>query len=373
MADFGEKTERPTDKRKRESAGKGDVIQSRELGIALVTGAALAWLTLTGKQSITALKLLMISGLTINAETIAHFDPVTAITALESLIVPMMLGLFGVTCAAAAGGAAMLGSLGFRAGAMRFQFSRINPYAGLKRMFGLQGIIELGKSVLKVVLLGAIGYWLVIAFVQKSPLLMRTDIEAGIGAAGQNIMVSLLIASGGLFVIALIDAPIQYFRRLKRLMMSRQEVKDEQRQSEGAPEQKSAMRRAQYAVLQNSARKAIAEASVVLTNPTHFAVALRYLPGKDAAPIVVARGRGAVAQAMRELAGKAAVPLLNYPELTRAIYFTSRTGSAIREDLYMAVATILGFIFNLDQQISEHVPDVVVPPGARFDAQGRPI
>ena len=121
--------------------------------------------------------------------------------------------------------------------------------------------------------------------------------------------------------------------------MSKQELKDEHKQTEGSPELKAALRRRQHETARNSARRALAEATVVLTNPTHFAVALRYRPGEDAAPIVVARGRGATAEAIRELAGEHEVPLLSYPQLARALYYTSRTGQMIREDLYMAVAT----------------------------------
>jgi flagellar biosynthetic protein FlhB len=112
----------------------------------------------------------------------------------------------------------------------------------------------------------------------------------------------------------------------------------------------------------------------VLTNPTHFAVALRYRPGFDAAPIVVARGRGATAEAIRALAGESGVPILNYPQLARAIYYTARAGQVIREDLYIAVATILAFVFNLDAALAEGIdpPRVDVPAAARFDEAGRP-
>jgi flagellar biosynthetic protein FlhB len=126
-------------------------------------------------------------------------------------------------------------------------------------------------------------------------------------------------------------------------------------------------------VLRGSARSAVAEATVVLTNPTHFAVALRYRPGEDMAPIVVARGRGATAEAIRELAKDSKVPVLSYPQLARAIYFTARTGQIIREDLYLAVASVLAFVFNLDAAAAAGAlqPAVEVPKGARFDEKGR--
>jgi flagellar biosynthesis protein FlhB len=156
--------------------------------------------------------------------------------------------------------------------------------------------------------------------------------------------------------------------------MTKQEVKDEHKQTEGSPELKAALRRRQHETARNSARSAIAEATVVLTNPTHFAVALRYRAGEDAAPIVVARGRGATADAIRELAAEHEVPMLSYPQLTRALYYTARPGQPIREDLYLAVATVLAFVFNLETALAAGTPQpqVEVPPGARFDARGRP-
>ena len=174
--------------------------------------------------------------------------------------------------------------------------------------------------------------------------------------------------------IAMIDVPAQFLQRIKRLRMTRDEIKEEHKQTEGSPEAKAAVRRRQREVARASARGAIAEATVVLTNPTHFAVALRYRPNEDAAPIVVARGRGATAEAIRELAGEHNVPLLSYPQLTRALYYTSRTGQVIREDLYLAVATILAFVFNLETALATGTPQpaVEVPVGARFDAGGRP-
>jgi flagellar biosynthesis protein FlhB len=127
--------------------------------------------------------------------------------------------------------------------------------------------------------------------------------------------------------------------------------------------------------LMGSARKAVTEATVVLTNPTHFAVALRYRPGIDVAPMVVARGRGETALAIRALATEQSVPTLEYPQLARAIYFTTRAGHGITEDLYIAVATILAFVFNIERALSEGAsqPVIVVPPARQFDEDGKRI
>lgn len=373
MADSSQKTEKPTDKRKRDSAEKGDVLQSRETAVALVTGAAMVWLFAMGPQAVQSLRLMVGEGLTLQQADIATFDPYDAITHLALMVAPMLLGLLVVTLIAAVASTALLGSFGFRTSAWAFKGERINPLAGLKRMFGMNGVIELGKSIAKVVALGAIGYWLVLAFLHSVTALGQLPFEVAITTIGHEMMIALLLATSGLFIIALIDAPVQFLRRMQRLMMSRQDIKDEHRQSEGAPEQKAAVRRRQHAVLNGSVRQAVAEATLVLTNPTHFAVALRYRPGMDAAPVVVARGRGVIAAAVRELADAASVPILSYPQLTRALYFTSRTGETIREDLYLAVATVLGFVLNVERAMSENAPPVEVPPGARFDAEGRLI
>jgi flagellar biosynthetic protein FlhB len=145
------------------------------------------------------------------------------------------------------------------------------------------------------------------------------------------------------------------------------------RQSDGAPELKQAQRQRAHDILSGSARKAVSDATVVLTNPTHFSVALRYRPGVDAAPVVVARGRGDVALSIRELARGANVPLLEYPQLTRAIYFTARAGRVIPDELFVAVATVLAFVFQLERMVAEGhgQPVVDVPPTHRFDPDGR--
>jgi flagellar biosynthetic protein FlhB len=183
----------------------------------------------------------------------------------------------------------------------------------------------------------------------------------------------VLLMAGALAFIALIDVPVQKLQRTRKLKMTKQEVKDEHKQSEGSPEVKGHIRMKQREIARAGVRKAMGEATMVLTNPTHFAVALRYDQSKDAAPVVLARGRDATAEAIRELARELDVPMLSYPELTRALYYTTRAGQFVREDLYLAVATVLAFVFNLDAaRAAGHAPPPVeVPPQARFDTEGR--
>ena len=154
--------------------------------------------------------------------------------------------------------------------------------------------------------------------------------------------------------------------------MTKQQVKDELRQTDGAPELKQSIRARQQELAMSSARKGVAEANVVLTNPTHFAVAIRYRPGLDAAPVVVARGRGDIAMAIKAMAREQNVISLQYPQLTRAIYFTTLTGRAISEDLYAALAAILAFVFQLEAALDKNLlqPSVEVPITMHFDQDG---
>jgi len=178
------------------------------------------------------------------------------------------------------------------------------------------------------------------------------------------------VMAGGLVVIAMIDVPLQAFQLLAKLRMSKDEVKDEHKEAEGNPENKAHLRQRQREILKGGFRKAMGEAHVVLTNPTHFSVALRYDAGKDQVPVVVAKGRGATALAIRELAGEMQVPVLEYPTLARGIYYTSKEGQEIRDDLYLAVATVLAFVFGVNQAAGGIQPLVTVPDTARFDENG---
>ncbi|MEA1015956.1 flagellar type III secretion system protein FlhB [Sphingosinicella sp. LY1275] len=368
-----QKTEQPTDKRRRDAAQKGDVLQSKELATALVMLAGAAWMALAGPMLVGTLETMLIDGLTFDAGDIRNFEPRDAALRLAGIAIVPLITLFALTILAAIGSSAMLGSFGFRTGAFAPKPEKLNPLSGLKRIFGVQGVIELVKSLAKVCVLGAVGYWLLNDQFNQMMGLASSDVRPAIVTLGNTFILAVLAMALALALIALIDVPAQIFQRGGRLRMSKQEVKDESKQTDGSPELKAAIRRRQHEVLRGSARTAVQEATVVLTNPTHFAVALRYRPGTDAAPIVVARGRGATAAAIRELAGEHEVPVLSYPQLARAIYYTARTGQVIREDLYMAVATVLAFVFNLDRIVAEGgiQPDIEVPTGARFDEKGR--
>jgi len=371
--DHDQKTEAPTGKRLQQAADRGDVVQSRELGTAFTMFAGAAWIVLAGPWMIGACEKMLEQGLSFGTDDIVNFNPSRAILSLVAMVVLPLATLFAFTAAAAVGTPAMLGSLGFRWSAIGFKAGKLNPIAGFSRLFGIQGLVEFGKAFAKVVVLGGIAYWLLRGRWSEIMGLGRQDIVAALGDIGNIFRLTVLVMAVALGAIAGIDLPIQIIRRNARLRMTKQEVKDEHKENEGSPEMKGHIKGKQRAILSASARKAVKEATVILTNPTHFAVALRYRPGFDAAPVVLAKGADETAQAIRELANDNAVPMLSYPQLTRAIYYTSRPGEIIREDLYIAVATILAFVFNLDRAMAEGVsqPVVDVPPEARFDANGK--
>lgn len=365
----GDKTEQPTPKRLRDAARDGDVLQSRDVSTALVIGVGVFWAAISGKAVVGALQEMLRNMLRFDG---ADFEPGVAVAeAVRAIIVPLG-ALLALTVVASILAPALLGSLAFRQNAIAPKWSRVDPAAGLKRMFGTQGLAELAKSLAKVLLVGGgciaalyAGRWALIGLAASDPF-------AASAQAGQ--MINRALAVGGLMlgIVALIDIPLQTMRRNKRLAMTRDEVTRENREAEGSPELKRERRSRQYMLATLSARTAMKDATVVLTNPTHFAVALRYRPETDAAPIVVARGADEAAAAIRDLAKGNEIPCLEYPVLARAVYFTSKPGERVREDLYLAIATVLAFVMNLEAALAagRRPPDVDVPPDMRFGSDG---
>ena len=270
----------------------------------------------------------------------------------------------------------LLSQLGFGRGRwvaanLKAKGQRINPMSGLKRMFGPQGLVEMGKGLLKVALLGSIAAVWWYSSYESLLGLGRGNLSQQLTTAWGAIISLFVALCGGLVVIAAVDLPIQWVRRNKKLKMSFQEVKDENKESEGSPEAKGARRQRQRDIAAGSVSGAMREAQFVITNPTHFAVALTYDPEKASAPIVLAKGRGDKALAMKELAREFGLPTLEYPQLARSVYFTSRERQMICEDLYGAIAAVLAYVLSLKRGELPPLPAIEVPVALRFDADGR--
>jgi len=369
----GEKTHAPTAKRLKEAAENGDVLRSKDLAVAVTMLLAAAFLTTGGPWILNGLRQVMRIGFMWDRTAIDDFNPArlaaTALwlTAPPVLVLGLMMGAMAIITqlGPSPGGRFMMGNVAPK-------FSRLNPMSGFKRMFGPTGWIEVGKGLLKLTLLGGIAWsW---AGSRVEPMLQL----GAVGLAGQldfawDALTSLLFQlSGGLIVIALFDFPVQWIRRMRRLRMSLEEIKEENKQQEGSPEAKGAQKRRQRQIAMGAIATAMAKAQFVVTNPTHFAVALAYDPEVASAPFVVAKGRGEKALAIRELAGERALPCLEFPGLARAIYYTTREQQMIREELYIAVAAVLSFIYALKRGEARPAPTVDVPADLRFDGDGRP-
>ena len=268
-----------------------------------------------------------------------------------------------------------VGGMIFSTKALSFKGSKLDPIKGMKKIIGIKGLVELGKAVLKIVLLFGISLY-VINFMLPGLLNIPNGSLANaldqMKYAFPKLLGSLLIA---LFIIAVIDYFWQSYTHTKELKMSRQDQKDEYKQTEGSPEVKQKIRRMQMETAANSnkqreAVKDVSEATAVITNPTHFAIALKYEVGDSGAPKVLAMGRGKIAEDIMKKASEHKVTVFQSPILARALYYTSNIGDEISEKLYTAVAIALAYIYRLDQGEALIEPTIEVPDDLKFDEFG---
>jgi len=369
----GEKTFAPTQKRREDAAKKGDVLRSKEFATASATGAGGLALWGMGAWMSEELGQVARAGFTFDRAALDGFTPGALVgdAALAALPPVIALGLIVATVTTAS--QMLLGQDGrFVAGNAAFKASRINPLSGFKRILGWHGLIELGKGLAKLAMLGGIAWFWAKDRMPELLVLGTLPLEAQLGVALEaftSLVSALLI---GLVAIAAIDYPLQRFQRDKRLKMSLQDMKEENKQSEGSPEMKSARRQRQRDLARGGVAKAMNEAQFIIVNPLHFAVALTYDPARAPAPLLLAKGRGETALAMREIAAETGLPVLEYPTLARAIYFTTRPNQMVREELYVALASLVAFVLALKRGQRPRRPSVEVPQALRFDGDGRP-
>jgi flagellar biosynthesis protein FlhB len=341
----GEKTEAPTPKKLKEGREQGQVARSSDLGAWLGVGAAA--LLLPGVASATKDAVLTaMSGLDAVA---ADPDPARALAAFTGALGDCAIALAplgGVTVAVAIGATAAQGGLHLATKAAKPQFSRLNPWKGLKRIAGPNAWWEGLKALLKTVVLGIVLWRVVVDLVPHlvgSGSLPLTATLQSVGGGTTDLVRSAVVAG---LVIAAVDFVVQKRRIGKQLKMSRKEIQDEHKQSEGDPLLKGAIRSKQMAMSRNRMMSEIAKADVVLVNPTHVAVALRYDPAKGA-PRVVAKGAGAVAAKIRERAAEHRVPMVEDVPLARALHKACEIGQEIPSETFAAIAQVLAFVMRL--------------------------
>lgn len=343
-----DRTEQPTPKRLEDARRKGDVPRSRELTMTTVMLSGAAAILLLAGSSGERLVEGFRAGFSI--ERNAAFDPSLMVDALGAGILSGLLAvapLAAVLVAAALGGAALLGGWSFSMQAAAFRAERMSPVKGIKRIFSAHALNELAKAIAKFALVAAFAALWLWRSMDELLALGFQAVEPAIADAARLAVTSLLVVSASLLLVAAADVPFQLMSYRKKLRMTRTEVRDELKETEGRPEVKSRIRSLQQQAATRRMMDAVPEADVVIVNPTHFAVALRYVDSRMRAPRVVAKGRGHVAARIRELAEQHGVPLFSAPPLARALFRSTPVGEEIPALLYTAVAQVLAYVYEL--------------------------
>jgi flagellar biosynthetic protein FlhB len=345
-----DKTEDPTDKRVRDSREKGETARSKELNTLIMTLAGAGGLLMFGGQIAQMMLDLMRTNFSLSREVIMddHYMGLYFLNAGKAALVaiqPLML----LMVLAAVVGPISLGGWIFSTGSMAPNFSRMNPLSGLTRMVSTNALVELLKSIAKF----AITLMVALFVLQKDKndiiSIAHEPLESAIIHSIQVLGWSALWMACGLMIIAAVDVPFQLYEAHKKLMMTKQEIRDEHKDNDGRPEVKQRIRQLQREMSQRRMLSSIPKADVIITNPTHFAVALQYDPEKGGAPMLLAKGTDFLALKIREIAGEHNILILESPALARSIYYSTELDQEIPAGLYLAVAQVLAYVYQIRQ------------------------
>ena len=375
--DGQEKTEDPSQRKLEKSAEDGKVLTSKEMFVFTSMFAAFLLMFVTplfAQKALSYWSRLFHFTRPDDLMTMAFerfYDLVFSIIITGLFVgIPMMIIVIATQVA--------VGGLNFAPKALKFKGNRLSLLQGFKRMFGPKGLMELTKSVLKVVLLFAIAFGVIYVRLPSVLQLPSRDLETATIASLLNFPFLLGMLLVILAIIAMIDYFWQRYTHIQSLRMTKQEVKDEYKQTEGSPEVKAKIRRMQMETAANAGRQQAAlddvpDATAVITNPTHFAVALKYEVGSSEAPRILAMGRGNMAHQIIDRAKGADVTVFRSPLLARALYYTGEIGAEIAEQLYQAVAVVLAYLYRIDKGEALAEPEVDIPESLRFTENGQPL
>lgn len=347
-----EKTEPASPRRLEQAREEGQVPQSRELSAFFVLMAGAGTLWVAGSWLAQRIGGAVSRGLTFDRT--AAFDTAalpTAFVALAGEALAALAPLLLILVAAALAGPFMLGGLNFSSKALALDWTRLDPLKGFGRMFSMQSVGELVKGILKALLVGGVVVWVVLHEKDHLFALMGQPLEAGLQSMGRTILYSTLVIVGSMFLIVAADVPFQLWQYYSKLRMTKEEVRKEMKELEGDPQLKARIRSQQREIARRRMMAAVPKAQVVVTNPTHFAVALAY-DEKMPAPRVVAKGRGIIAQRIRDIAQEHGVPLLEAPPLARALYTHTELDDVIPSALYRAVAEVMAYVYQLNAYLA---------------------
>lgn len=374
--DGQEKTEEPTSKRKEESRRDGEVPRSKELGTTvLLLAGGMALLTFGGWMANKGMEVFAFNFDLQRYDVLtqdAMFQHLRA-SVLQALLV--VLPLLATLFVAGALSQILVGGWNYTLKALMPKFSKMNPISGIARIFSKNSLVEFVKSVAKVLLVGGTAFFIIWGLKEEFAALGAMALEPAIAKGSYLVIWSFLAISLSLILVVVIDVPWQLHQHNEKLKMTRQEIKDEYKNTEGKPEVKSRIRRMQMEMAQRRMMADVPNADVVITNPSHYAVALKYNEQGAGAPMVLAKGQDQVAAKIREIADHYEIPVLQLPPLTRAVYFSTEIGDEIPHALYMAVAQVLAYVYQMKQYKSGRgkrpgkLQDVKVPldmdPGPR--------
>lgn len=360
--DGAEKTESATPKRLEEARKRGEIPRSRDLSAAAVLMVGGVGLSFLGQQIAGDMFSMMQRSLTLTRDEaldVTHITPALSGAAADGLMA--CLPVMGMVMLAALLAPLVLGGWSFSTEALMPKFSRLNPLEGVKRMFSSRSLVELLK---------ALGKFAIVAVVAVYVLRKDTPVLLGLGSEPTALAIAhalklsgqgLISVSAGLLIIAGIDVPYQLWQYAKQLKMTREEVRREMKESEGSPEVKGRIRQMQQQMARGRMMADVPKADVIVTNPTHYAVALRYDDSRMRAPIVVAKGADAVAARIREIGGEHGVPIVAAPPLARVLWRSVDIGHEVPATLYAAVAQVLSYVFQLRAAKQAGAPPPVPP------------
>ena len=357
-----EKTEEPTERRLEDSRKKGQTARSKELNTLLSLMAAAIGMVFLGQYLITDLHEMMTQGLGFEPSRVRTTDQMfEVIRGQAALGLSAILPTLGLLVFAAFLGPVALGGLVFSLESLSPKLEKINPLKGLGRMFGLQSLMELIKALGKFLLVGSVAILIIYSSMNTIIGLGFMSIFSALASAGDLLLWSFIGFSAVLILVVAIDVPFQLWNHNKQLKMTMQEVKDEMKESDGRPEVKSQIRRMQRQLSEQRMMDSVPMADVIITNPTHYAVALKYDQEGLGAPRVVAKGQDFMALKIREVAEANNVPIFEAPPLARALHGMVEIGHEIPGDLFKAVAQVLAYIFQL-KTLGQQTPVKPVAP-----------
>ncbi|AZD65560.1 flagellar biosynthetic protein FlhB [Pseudomonas chlororaphis] len=370
-----DKTEDPTEKRKKDSREKGEIARSKELNTLAITMIGAAGLLIYGAGVAQDLLEIMRLNFSLPREVLLspgamglyllHSGKI-AIVAAMPILLPLVL--------AALIGPISLGGWLFSTKSLAPKFSRMNPLSGMKRMVSPTSLIELLKAFAKFVVILIVALSVLRSDIDDLLRIAHEPLEQAIIHSVQVVAWSTLWMACGLILIAAVDVPVQLYQSYKKLLMTKQEVRDEHKDQEGRPEVKQRIRQVQREMSQRRMMAAIPEADVVITNPTHYAVALKYDAEKGGAPVLLAKGSDFLALKIREIAVANEVLLLESPALARSIYYSTELEQEIPVGLYLAVAQVLAYVYQIRQHRAgkgkrpDPLKDLPIPPDLRRDS-----